>query len=165
VHCTLREYRQRYDTGDRLHLQKMYFEHLAQAAESGLFDTLSHPDLVKIIKPLFWDVERIMPVIESALDRIAATGVAMELNTSGELKSYAEMNPGPAMLRAMAKRKIPVVIGADAHVPGRVADRYEKALDILETVGYSEISFFLERQRQTVPISVARASLRHGVGA
>jgi histidinol-phosphatase (PHP family) len=84
----------------------------------------------------------------------------MELNTSGELKSYAEMNPGPKMLHAMAKRNIPVVIGADAHVPERVADRYEKALDVLERVGYSEISFFLERKRQTVPISVARASLK-----
>ena len=159
VHCMIREYRRLYDDGDRLHFQETYFNHLAQAAETGLFDTISHPDLVKNIRPLNWDVERAMPFIEAALDRIAATGVAMELNTSGELKTIPEMNPGPEMLRAMAVRGIPVVVGADAHVPERVADRFEKAFDLLEAVGYREISFFLERQRQSVPIETARASL------
>jgi hypothetical protein len=43
----------------------------------------------------------------AVLDRIAATGVAMELNTSGLNKSYSEMNPGLEMLRMMAERKIP----------------------------------------------------------
>lgn len=160
VHCMLKEYRSRYDDGDPVHFQETYFNHLAQAAETGLFDTLSHPDLVKNIYPHDWDVERAMPFIEKALDRIAAAGVAMELNTSGELKTISEMNPGPEILRAMAERGIPVVIGADAHVPERVADRFEKAMNVLESVGYSEINFFLNRDRQTVSISAARASLR-----
>lgn len=160
VHCQIPEYRERYDTGDALHLQKTYFGHLAEAAESGLFDTLSHPDLVKNMNPREWDIERALPFIEAALDRIAATGIAMELNTSGELKSIPEMNPGPIILKAMRKRGIPVVIGADAHVPERVADRYEKALDVLESVGYHEINYFLERKRHSVPIGAARASLK-----
>jgi histidinol-phosphatase (PHP family) len=64
------------------------------------------------------------------------------------------------MLRLMAERGIPVVLGADAHRPERVADRYEEALWILETAGFQDISFFLDRRRQTVPIAAARASLR-----
>ncbi len=160
VHCQVREYRERYFDGDAFNYQKTYFNHLAEAAETGLFDTISHPDLVKNIKKSEWDIERILPFIETALDRIAAAGTAMELNTSGELKAIPEMNPGPIILQAMQKRGIPVVIGADAHVPERVADRYEKAMDVLESVGYSEINYFLERKRHSVPIATARGSLK-----
>jgi histidinol-phosphatase (PHP family) len=70
------------------------------------------------------------------------------------------MNPFADMLAEICVRKIPVVIGADAHEPGRVADRYEVALDLLPRVGFPEVSLFLDRQRQTVPIHVARQTLR-----
>lgn len=159
VHPHIAEYRQAYWTGDIVAFQETYFEHLAQAAETKLFDTISHPDLVKNIAPSEWQVERVMPAICRCLDRIAATGVAMELNTSGLNKSIPEMNPGPAMLQEMAKRKIPVVLGADAHVPERVADHFEEAMDLLEAAGYREIHFFLERQRQTLSLEAVRDSL------
>lgn len=160
VHPQLEEYKAQYFTGDALAFQRIYFEHLAQAAETGLYDTLSHPDLVKNFTASQWGFKRVLPDIQRALDRIAATGVAMEINTSGLLKTIPEMNPGPAMLLEMQQRDIPVVIGADAHKPERVADKYEMALDLLEQAGYDEINFFLERRRQTVPLSVARQSLR-----
>ena len=47
-----------------------------------------------------------------------------------------------------------------AELKQRVAEGYEDALNTLERAGYDEINFFLERQRQTVPIAEARASLR-----
>lgn len=164
VHPQTGEYQARYYRNrDLFQLQRTYFEHLAMAAETGLFDTISHPDLVKIVSPPHWGLRRIWPDIERSLDRIAATGVAVELNTSGLLKSVPEMNPGQEMLGAMRQRDIPVVIGADAHVPERVADKYEEALDMLEKAGYGEINFFLERRRHSVPIETARRSLRkHG---
>ncbi|MGP1684121.1 MAG: hypothetical protein ACTS8S_17515, partial [Giesbergeria sp.] len=144
--------------GDAFGFQQAYFDQLAQAAETGLFDTLAHPDLVKNMPPQAWQWERIVPDVERALDRIAATGVAMELNTSGRLKALPEMNPGRAMLTLMHARGIPVVVGADAHVPQRVGDHYREALRLLQEVGYTEVSYFLERQRQTVTIADALAS-------
>jgi histidinol-phosphatase (PHP family) len=84
----------------------------------------------------------------------------MELNTSGLNKRYPEMNPGREILQEMHQRNIPVVLGADAHTPNRVAADYENAMDILSNVGYTHISFFLKRQRQTVDIQTARASLK-----
>jgi len=86
--------------------------------------------------------------------------VAMELNTSGLNKAFPEMNPGRDMLRLMAERGIPVVLGADAHRAERVADRFEEALWMLEAAGFREVSFFLDRRRQSVPLAAARASLR-----
>ena len=95
-----------------------------------------------------------------ALDRIAKTGVAMELNTSGLQKAISEINPSPTMLGMMRERGIPVVLGSDAHVAHRVGDGYANALRTLQGVGYTEINFFLERKRQTVPITAALASLK-----
>lgn len=160
VHMQVTHYKARYFTGDVFAYQQLYFEHLAESAETGLFDTLAHPDLVKNEAPDAWEFARIRPFIERALDRIARTGVAMEINTSGLNKALPEMNPGPLMLRMMRERNIPVVIGADAHRPSRVGDRYEEALTHLEHAGYSHVSLFLERTRQDIPIAAARASLR-----
>lgn len=160
VHHHVPDYRARYFTGDVFAFQQLYYDHLARAAETRLFDTLAHPDLVKNEDPAAWDFIRLRPFVERALDRIAATGVAMEINTSGLNKTYPEMNPGPDQLALMAERGIPVVLGADAHRPGRVADRYEEAIAALRAAGYREVSYFLDRQRHTLPLDAALASLR-----
>ena len=163
IHPQVPDYFDRYFKNDWFEYQKLYFDHVAQAAESGLFDTMSHPDLIKNLAPEEWVLDRIWPFILRSLDRIAATGVAMELNTSGVNKRISEMNPAPAILREMRAREIPVVIGADAHIPERVADGYEEALDLLEEAGYDRISYFLNRERQDFDIGDARKSLKKSV--
>ncbi len=159
VHYQVRDYRALFYTGETFSYQQLYYEHLALSAESGLYDTLAHPDLIKNESPEEWDFKRIQPFIELALDRIAATGVAMELNTSGVQKALPEMNPSPSQLSLMCERGIPVVIGADAHVARRVGDGYIPALKLLENAGYQEVSYFIDRQRRTIPIGDALASL------
>lgn len=162
VHPQLPQYQARYLDGDPLAFQQTYFEHLAMAAETGLFDTLSHPDLVKNAFPTDWDLDRVGDAIRASLDRIAAAGTAMELNTSGLQKALPEMNPGPQMLAWMRQRDIAVVLGADAHDPHRVGADFEVALDALGDAGYTHVSNFLDRQRRDIPIDAARASLRAG---
>ena len=160
IHYQVGDYRKLFYTGELHSYQELYYDHLALSAESGLFDTLAHPDLVKNESPDEWDFERLRPTIGRALDRIAATGVAMELNTSGAYKALREMTPSPSQLGMMRERSIPVVIGADAHVPNRVGEGYQAALRLLENAGYEEVSFFIDRQRQTVPITAALESLK-----
>lgn len=159
VHPHIREYQERFFHGDWIEFHRGYYRHLAEAAETGLYDSLGHPDIVKNLGSEWWDISVLMPDICRALDRIAATGVAMELNTSGVHKKVREMNPAPAILEKMREREIPVVIGADAHEPARVGEGFLTALDLLEQAGYREVSYFLERRRRTVPLSEARASL------
>lgn len=159
VHWHIGEYMDAFWHGDTLAFQRHYFEHLAESAETGLFDSLAHPDLVKNASPADWDFQRIRPSIEKALDRIAQTGVAMEINTSGLNKSYPEMNPGPEMLSLMAERHIPVVIGSDSHTPTRVADHFAMALDQLAVAGYDSVSLFRKRKRIDLPISRVRETL------
>jgi histidinol-phosphatase (PHP family) len=162
VHPQIAQYKERFFTGDVIAFQRTYFEHLALAAETGLFDTLAHPDLVKNEFPQEWQVERLADTIGTSLDRIAAAGTAMELNTSGLQKKLPEMNPGRTVLVEMHQRGIPVVLGADAHVPARVAADYVPALELLREIGFDHVNFFLNRQRQEVAIEDALASLQVG---
>ena len=160
VHPQIDEYRDRYRSDDPVESQQTYFGLLADAAETGLFDSISHPDLIKNLTSKDWQPARIMPDICRALDRIAATGVAMELNTSGANKTIQEMNPFPEMLEEMHRREIPIVIGADAHAPGRVGDGFADAISLLERVGYETVRHFIDRQPHEVRLDAARASLR-----
>jgi histidinol-phosphatase (PHP family) len=159
VHPQIGEFREAYWHDNPIEVQRTYFRFLADSAETGLFDSISHPDLIKNFTSAGWTPEAIMDDICAALDRIAATGTAMELNTSGVKKTISEMNPFPAMLREMRLRNIPVTIGADAHDPGRVADGYETALELLAQCGYTHVSYFLNRQRQEILIEDAIESL------
>ncbi len=160
VHAPLPDYKARFFKGDIVAFQRTYFEHLALAAETGLFDALAHPDLVKLVESKQWKLARLMDTICACLDRIATTGTAMELNTSGLYKSVPEMNPARPILAEMHQRNIPVVLGADAHKPERVADDFEDALEMLQAVGYSHVNVFLNREPHQIEIEAARCSLR-----
>jgi histidinol-phosphatase (PHP family) len=67
-----------------------YFEMLAAAARSGLFDVLAHPDLVKI-----WGRARPLPerdprsYYEPAVEAIAESGVAVEISTISRPRACA----------------------------------------------------------------------------
>ena len=159
VHWHIPEYLDTFWRGDAQAFRRQYFEHLAESAESGLFDALAHPDLIKNASPEEWKFSAVRGIVEAALDRIAQTGVAMEINTSGKNKAMPEMNPGPEMLALMAERDIPVVLGSDSHTPTRVADGFQEALDLLETAGYDTVSVFRKRKRMDYPLELVRSSL------
>ena len=159
VHPQIPEFRDRYWSDDLLEIQKLYFRLLAEAAETGLFDSLAHPDLIKNFTAKEWQPECLMDDICDALDRIAKTGIAMEINTSGLHKTIREMNPFPAMLVEMRKRNIPITVGSDAHEPGRVCADHPQAYDILEAAGYDTIRHYIDRQPVSIKITDARASL------
>ncbi len=159
VHCYLPEYRKQYERGSWFDFQKIYYEHLAQAAESGLYDSLAHPDLVKNERPEEWQTDRLLECIENSLGRIARTGVAMELNTSGLLKPAKEMNPGGFLLKEMKKHNIPVTLGADAHRPDRVGDHFKEALEQLKGIGFQTINIYHHRKPIKLLITSALESL------
>lgn len=159
VHPQTSEYKEMYLHGDWPAFHRRYFSSLAEAAETGLFDCLAHPDLVKNYGSDEYDLDRLLPHIRECLDRVADTGVAMELNTSGLNKQVPEMNPGPELLEEMRRRDIPVVVGADAHHPDRVGADYDQAYDLLEEAGYAEVLLFESREPCAISIADARRSL------
>lgn len=168
VHPHTQEYRERFfdaPGADSLSIQRGYFEHLADAAETGLYDSLAHPDLIKNDFAQIWDFEAVRETVDLALDRIAATGVAMELNTSGLQKAISEMNPSPDMLRLIAEHDIPITLGSDSHHPNRVGENFPMALDLLAECGFEHVTIFRQRKPEIVPISTFLDKLAEGACA
>lgn len=153
VHPQTPEYRERYYRKDNFKYQQIYFDHLAASAETGLYDSLAHPDLIKNLMPRHWSVSKVLDDVCRSLDRIARTGVAMEFNTSGWRKPVPEPCPGPRILYEIARRRIPITLGSDAHSPGRVGENFRKALRLLEAAGVQHVAVFKQRQRVDVPIA------------
>jgi len=135
-----------------------YFQAVAAAARSGLFDVAAHPDLVK-----YWgagadsarapagDPRR---YYEPAVEGIAEAGIAVEVSTAGLRKPVAELYPAPAFLEMCVQAGVPVALSSDAHRPEDVGADYARALDTLEQLGVSELCVFERRVRRLEPIGV-----------
>ena len=50
------------------------------------------------------------------------------------------------------RESLPIVINSDAHTPGDVGKDYDKALDLVRSVGYTSTVRFEKRQRKVVPL-------------
>jgi histidinol-phosphatase (PHP family) len=132
---------------------RRYFQTLGEAAGSGLFDVIAHPDLVKV-----WGRERPRPegdlrrYYELALEGIAESGVAVELSTAGLRKRAREVYPAPAFLQMCVDVGVPVALSSDAHRPEDVGAGYEQALALLEDMGVGELCVFERRERRLAAI-------------
>jgi histidinol-phosphatase (PHP family) len=132
---------------------RRYFEMLGEAARSGLFDVLAHPDLVKV-----WGPERPRPegdlrrFYELAVEAIADSGVAVEVSTAGLRKPVGERYPAPAFLRMCLDAGCPITLSSDAHVPEQIGFEYESTVAWLADQGVPELCVFERRARRLEPL-------------
>jgi histidinol-phosphatase (PHP family) len=132
---------------------RRYFQTLGEAARSGLFDVLAHPDLVKV-----WGPDRPLPegdlrrYYELAMDGIAESGIAVEVSTAGLRKRAKELYPAPAFLQMCLEAGAPIALSSDAHRPEDIGGDYEAALELLESMGVGELCVFERRARRLEPI-------------
>lgn len=130
-----------------------YFEVLGEAARSGLYDVIAHPDLVKV-----WGSGRPLPdtdlrrYYEPAVEAFLEGGVAVEVSTAGYRKPVGELYPAPAFLETVAEAGCPVALSSDAHVPEHLGHEYERAVEELARVGIGEIAVFERRARRMEPM-------------
>jgi histidinol-phosphatase (PHP family) len=130
-----------------------YFELLGEAAATGLFDILAHPDLVKM-----WGAERPRPgrdprfFYEIAMAPIAESGVAVELSTAGLRKPVGEMYPDRAFLEMVVDAGNPIALSSDAHTPEQLGHEYGRAVELLTDLGVEEIAVFDRRERRLEPL-------------
>jgi histidinol-phosphatase (PHP family) len=149
-----------WDSGSSVEqIWRRYFETIGEAAGSGLFDVIAHPDLVKV-----WGRERPLPegdlrrYYELAIDGIADSGIAVELSTAGLRKPVKELYPAPAFLEMCLEAGAPVALSSDAHRPQDVGADYEPALELLDQLGVSELCVFEHRERRVEPLGATEAS-------
>jgi len=136
---------------------RRYFETLGEAAASGLFDVIAHPDLVKV-----WGKDAPLPdgdlrrFYDLAMEGIAESDVTIEVSTAGLRKPVGEIYPAPALLGMCLEAGRPVALSSDAHVPEDLGHRYDEALELLESLGVSELAVYEGRRRRLEPLGRAR---------
>jgi histidinol-phosphatase (PHP family) len=126
---------------------RLYFETLASAARSGLFDSLSHPDLVKIFGARAGSFD-----YGAVVEAIADSGVAVEVSTAGLGKPVRELYPHPEFLAACRERDVPVTLASDAHSPDVVGRDFDRALELLRAAGYETVTVFDQRRARQEPL-------------
>ncbi|MFL5905807.1 MAG: histidinol-phosphatase HisJ family protein, partial [Solirubrobacteraceae bacterium] len=115
---------------------RRYFEHVGEAARSGMFDILAHPDLVKV-----WGSRVPVPegdlrrFYERAMDGIVDSDIAVEVSTAGLRKPVGEIYPAPAFLEMCLEAGRPVALSSDAHAPKDLGHRYDDAVGMLRSMG------------------------------
>ena len=139
--------------GDPDELWSTYFRWQAELVRSGLFDIVSHPDLVKM-----WGDDRPRPErdprfhYEPLVEAIADTGIAVEVSTAGLRKPIGEIYPSQPLIEMCVQAGADFALSSDAHAPDQVGFGYDQALELLSDLGVERICVFDGRQRRLEPL-------------
>ncbi len=130
---------------------RRYFVWLRNAARSGLFDSLAHPDLAKHHgeRP---DAEAVQWLHEETADAIEAAGICVEVSSAGLHKPVGELYPDAELLDACRRRAVPITLASDAHSPQNVGRDLDRAVDLAQAAGYETVTVFDDRKRRQEPL-------------
>ncbi len=112
-----------------------YYKKLSAAALRKEFLFIGHLDLPKKFGLI--DNEKYFSYALDVLDNAAKSGIGIELNTAGWHKECNEQYPALSILKEANKRKIPVIVNADAHDPAHLKRDFERAAAILHEANYT----------------------------
>jgi len=130
-----------------------YFDMVTLSAESGLFDIIGHPDLIKKFghrAPL--ESQRVFAAEERMLQAVKDADVALEVSSAGLRKPVGEVYPHARIIARAAELDIPMSFGSDAHAPGEVGHAMDACLNMMKACGVSEVATFSGRVRTMQPI-------------
>lgn len=142
-----------------LEMFERYYGALAKAGATGLFGGLGHPDFVW--RYFRWPVEesdRAWCVAEDFLSKIAGhKEVCIEANSNAVIwmqdKTGEEKNLFEKFFKEVAKKKIPVIMGSDAHRPLLIANAFGEMIELLSAAGIKEAALFDKRKMKKVKIT------------
>ena len=129
---------------------RLYWQCIRQLAESRVYDFVGHIDLPK--KFGYRPTVDLTELESEALDAIAASNMAIEINTAGWSLPAQEAYPSLKLLTEARRRDIPLLINADAHFPEFLTRHFERARELAREAGYTELVRYERRERFPVPL-------------
>ena len=143
-----------WETASEADIWERYVDGWCDAAASGIYDTMAHPDLAKVFGSRPPDPKRLYGrMVEAA----AAAGVCIEVGSAGYRRALGELYPAPDLLAGFARAGVPVTLGSDAHDPAGVGRDLDRALTELAAAGYRAITAFRGREPRELPLARATA--------
>lgn len=132
---------------DRNTTIKKYWGLVAEMARSRSFDICGHMDLYRRFG--HYATVDLSKDIGAALDEIAKSKMAVELNTSG-IYHTGEAYPKQDILQQCRDRDIPTLLTADAHSPANLTRFYDKGIAQLKAAGYTQQAVFENRRMKLI---------------
>jgi histidinol-phosphatase (PHP family) len=130
-----------------------YFELVARSAETGMFDVIGHPDLIKKFGQRAPDQSQRVDIAETRmLEAVKAADMALEISSAGLRKPVGEIYPHPRIVEKAAAMGIVFAFGSDAHAPNEVGHGMDDCLALLQCYGIKEIASFYQRERTMLAI-------------
>ena len=128
-----------------------YFRHLKDGAQSGRYDSMSHPDVIRT----YGEVRDFFPedheeVIRDFLQAVVDEDICMEVNTSGLTKGAFEIHPDPLILDWAAEMGVKLTIGSDSHRPSSVGRFFNWVQPMLREKGFKDLHYFRGRKRHRI---------------
>lgn len=141
-----------FEQRDLLELYRHGFEHVKQAARSGLFDIIAHLDNLKVFnyRP---DESLMQELYDDVAATLKAADVASEINTGLAYRyPVKEMCPSPSFLSRLHAHGVPITLSSDSHFPDDIGTMLDEAAELARATGYREIVYFKNRKRISVPL-------------
>lgn len=146
---------------DLVSLYRAYFDLATQAAQSGIFDVMAHPDLIKkytheLTPPVDFDAYRM--AVESFIEALVITGVGIEVNTKGLKLPVKEAYPSNEFIylyldKVRSRGIEPVItVGSDAHKVEDVGLQISETTEFLRQMGINHLTRFDQRCKSALVI-------------
>lgn len=134
---------------------RAYFACLRDGAASGLFHSMSHPDVIRLYGSLSgaFDPADFEPEIREAIAAAVENEVCWEVNTSGLEKGSRVEHPDPQIRAWGREMGLKLTIGSDSHHPKSVGRHFRKVVGTLQEEGFEELQLFKAGERRAVKIA------------
>ena len=124
------------DADARDKMIQSYWEKLARAAETGVFNWMAHLDLPK--KTGCGTDEKWADVEQKTINEIAKSKTPIEINTSFYNRSGTEPYPSARILEMAAAANIPVLLSDDAHCAEHIGRYFDCGYEFAKSCGITK---------------------------
>ncbi|MHA2176465.1 MAG: histidinol-phosphatase HisJ [Candidatus Hodarchaeales archaeon] len=130
----------------------LYYQDLLSLVKTKYYDVLGHFDVITKLKTSKIPEESTREIIFRILDEIEQNGMAVEINTSGLRSSEQELYPNGTIIKELLERKIPLVLGSDAHQPIDVGYEFSSTVELLKKLGVTHTYQITRHEGESIPL-------------
>ncbi len=164
VHCIPRfgwEHLSDVTVKDAQELYRAYFETVAQALRSGLFQAIAHVDFIwRSIKLPPGSFPFVRDLISALCEVAGSTNTALEINVNGYLWSQMNQTAEPDVythfVEQIRHNAVMVTLGSDAHAPKNVAKNYDQVIPYLHNLGIRSVATYKNKRMRLVTLAQAQ---------
>jgi len=142
--------------GDIRRAVSAYYRQVQEMVTDHHPDIVGHLDKVKMYNRgrYFSEEEKwYVNLIDETLELIRQAGCVVEVNTRGLYKKRSDtLFPGPAVLKKIHAKKIPVTICSDAHKPQELSLQFDEARRQLKETGFTKTMTRSQKKWIELPI-------------